>query len=73
MLIRYVGHRDIKTDNVARTGLVWHHGQAVEVANETAAQMLLAYPSVWQLEPPHEEARQETKAKAVLKLIKIAA
>lgn len=73
MRIRYVGHREVKTDNVARTGLSWKRGQVVDVADENAARILLAYPSVWQLEQPYEEAEAEAKAAPVLKFVKLKA
>jgi len=43
----YLGHKDRKEDNVARSGVVWHgHG---DVQNVTAQQwgLLSAHPSVW--------------------------
>lgn len=57
-LIQYVGHRDSKTDNVARTGLVWTQGQVHPVTDE-AAKKLLGFPSLWIEVPPHEETKAE--------------
>lgn len=45
--VAYIGHKERKEDNVARSGVVWHgHG---DVQNVTAQQwgLLSAHPSVW--------------------------
>lgn len=63
-LVQYIGNKLMKTDNIARTGLVWTQGQVHPVTDESAAK-LLAYPSVW-IEATHEEA--EAEAPPVLRL-----
>jgi len=67
-LVQYIGNKVAKTDNVARTGLVWTQGGVHPVTDE-AALKLLAYPTVWK-EVRHEEAKtgaRETEAPPVLK------
>lgn len=51
-LIEYIGRKPRKEDNVAGTGAVWlGHGDAHEIADQTAARKLLAYDTVWRLVP----------------------
>lgn len=47
MLIRYVGSKQRKTDNVAGTGLVWNGNGDVQDVPDAAAAKLLQYPDVW--------------------------
>lgn len=66
-LIQYIGNKLTKTDNIARTGLVWSQGQVHPVTDE-AAKKLLAFPTVW-IEATHEKAQQaEAEAPSVLRL-----
>ena len=44
--VKYIGNRDRKVDNVAGTNTVWLQGEVKDVT-DTAADKLLAYPSVW--------------------------
>lgn len=64
-LVQYIGNKSTKTDNIARTGLVWSQGQVHPVTDE-AAQKLLAYPTVW-IEATHEKD-QQAEAPPVLRL-----
>jgi pyruvate/2-oxoglutarate dehydrogenase complex dihydrolipoamide acyltransferase (E2) component len=48
-VIRYIGLKPVKQDNVAATGIVWMGaGDAHEVADPIAASKLLSYPLVWE-------------------------
>jgi hypothetical protein len=47
--IEYVGLKEVKTDNVADTGLVWRGCGDVHPVPEEAAQKLLRYPGVWRV------------------------
>lgn len=48
MKIKYIGHKDRKTDNVADTGTVWlGHGDVQEVEDPRAAQKMLVHKEVW--------------------------
>lgn len=54
--VAYLGHKDRKEDNVARSGVVWHgHG---DVQNVTAQQwgLLSAHPGVWAKSTPVAQA-----------------
>lgn len=54
-MIRYVGPKASKEDNVAHTGIVWMHGTAQDVP-EKAVPKLLLHPLVWVLDSPEVEA-----------------
>jgi hypothetical protein len=45
-LIRYIGLKAVKEDNVARTGITWVGNEVKEVPDKVASQ-LLAHPAVW--------------------------
>lgn len=47
MKIAYIGTKELKADNVAKTGLVWEPGQALEVKDVEAAKKLLEHPTIW--------------------------
>jgi hypothetical protein len=48
MKVRYIGHKDIKEDNVARSGAVWlGHGDVQEVPDAVWAK-LSAHRGVWE-------------------------
>ena len=48
-LIRYIGRKPVKTDNVCKTDAVWNgHGADVEVPRDVAVR-LLAHPDIWAL------------------------
>lgn len=69
-LIRYVGQKPLKTDNVCKTDAVWHgHGADQEVADAVAAKLLM-HPDIWALAEAVEielqpEQEQEPEAPAV--------
>ena len=59
----YIGHKERKEDNIARSGIVWHgHG---DVQNVTAQQwgLLSAHPSVW---APAKQVAQAASAAIAL-------
>lgn len=47
MLIRYIGAREHKRDNVTESGTVWTQAEPVQDVPEDVAQTLLRYPTVW--------------------------
>lgn len=47
MQIVYVGHKEIKADNIAQTGHVWKRGEVHEVADEKKALKLLEHSLIW--------------------------
>lgn len=47
MKIIYIGHKSIKTDNIAATGLTWQRGEVHEVADEKKAAKLLEHKTIW--------------------------
>ena len=47
MKIAYIGHKPVKSDNVAGTGLVWQGYGDVRYVTVEAARKLLAFPGVW--------------------------
>lgn len=47
MRIVYLGTKEVKGDNVAKTGLVWSRGQILEVEEPEKAAKLLEYPEIW--------------------------
>ena len=51
MLIKYIGEKALKHDNVADTGLAWTQGQVHEVEDAKAAR-LLRHAYVWAKETP---------------------
>lgn len=54
-IIRYIGPKPKKEDNVAGTGLIWlGAGTAHEVKDPVAASRLLAHPLIWD-EPSADE------------------
>ena len=63
-LIKYIGGKPRKTDNVANTGTVWHGpGDVQDVADDKAVAALLAHSGVWALA---EEAPAPAAARWVL-------
>ncbi len=66
-LVKYIGNKVSKTDNVAATGLIWGPGQVHPVLDDVAAK-LFSHPTVWK-DVTHEEgqAQAETDAASVLK------
>lgn len=65
MLVKYIGPKVLKHDNVADTGLTWTPGQVHVVSDPTAAAKLLHHTMIW--EKVDEEAREEAEAAPVLK------
>lgn len=47
MKVVYIGHKEIKADNIAQTGLTWTRGQIQEVADEKKAAKLLEHSLIW--------------------------
>lgn len=47
MKIVYIGHKEVKGDNVAATGLTWTRGQVQEVADEKKAAKLCEHKLIW--------------------------
>lgn len=45
--IVYIGHKEIKADNVAQTGVVWTRGQVQEIVDDKKAEVLLKHPLIW--------------------------
>lgn len=43
----YIGHKELKADNVAKTGLAWTRGEVHEVEDDLKAAKLLEHPHVW--------------------------
>lgn len=43
----YVGLKEVKSDNVAQTGLIWTRGQVHEIADDAKAAKLLEHPLIW--------------------------
>ena len=50
MLIRYIGNKTQKADNVAGTGIVWLPGEDKEVPNDKAMAFLV-HTTVWEPSP----------------------
>ena len=48
-IIRYIGNKPVKTDNVAKTGKEWLGNGAVQSVSDEAAAKLLAYPEIFEL------------------------
>lgn len=48
-LVRYIGRKDRKTDNVAHTDAVWLGNGDVQEVTADAWEKLKAYPDVWEL------------------------
>ena len=67
--IKYVGKKEIKEDNVARTGVIWYGEGDVQTVPDSAAPRLLKHVDVWKLaddqdigeyeEAPEEEPEEE--------------
>lgn len=64
MLIRYVGAKSQKTDNVAGTGLTWLPGQSHQVRDLAACKKLLAHADIWALDETAEDPAAEAKKAA---------
>lgn len=47
--IRYIGLKDVKTDNVANTGVVWFGNGDEQDVPDSAAPALLRHTTVWEL------------------------
>lgn len=47
MKIVYIGHKEVKGDNVAQTGLIWTRGQVHDVADAKKAATLLEHKLIW--------------------------
>lgn len=47
MKVLYIGHKSIKTDNIAATGLTWQRGEVHEVADEKKAAKLIEHKTIW--------------------------
>lgn len=45
--IKYIGSKEVKSDTVCGTGLVWKRGKVLNV-ELSVARSLLKYPTVWQ-------------------------
>jgi hypothetical protein len=45
--IVYIGHKPLKADSVAKTGLTWQRGEVHEVDDDEKATKLLEHPHVW--------------------------
>ena len=56
MRIQYVGKKDVKTDNVAGTGLVWLGNGDVQDVPSAAAPLLLRHATVWLPAPESKPA-----------------
>lgn len=50
--IRYVGSKEVKTDNVAGTGVVWFGKDDEQDVPDAAAPALLRHTTVWELVTP---------------------
>lgn len=50
--IRYIGNKPEKTDNAARTGVVWRGKGDVQTVPDSAVGKLLNHPDVWELVGP---------------------
>lgn len=48
MKIVYVGHKEIKSDNVAQSGLIWKRGEVHEIADPLKAAKLIEHKLIWQ-------------------------
>lgn len=63
-MIKYVGGRPLKYDNVAGTGLSWQAGESKSVS-QSAANKLVCYPDVWELDEGEDgEKAKQAKVKA---------
>lgn len=66
--VAYIGHKSVKADNVAGTGMFWEGHGSVRDVPEAAAKKLLAFPGVWALldvtdtEPKTEQPDTDDKA-----------
>lgn len=47
MKIVYIGHKEIKGDNIAQTGLTWTRGQVHDITDEKKAAALLEHKLIW--------------------------
>jgi hypothetical protein len=47
-LIKYIGRKDAKADNVAGTGLIWTGHGDTQTVSKAASLILLQYPDVWE-------------------------
>lgn len=60
-LVRYIGAKERKEDNVAATGAVWYgFGDVVEITSAAKASQLAQHSLVWEIVPP-ESVDQATR------------
>lgn len=57
-LVRYIGAKERKEDNVAATGAVWYgFGDVVDIASAAKASQLARHSLVWEIVPPESVDR----------------
>ena len=63
-IVRYIGSKERKEDNVAGTGAVWYgFGDEVEIADRGKANRLAVFVDVWEIvEPTAEQNTQEDRS-----------